>query len=135
MAMSRPNSPQRSRLATALFAALLVPASAAYAQQDTSSQDASQEQATATTDQSAKQLNKVVVTGSLIPQTELETFTPLTIISAEDIQARGFTSVADVLQATSFATGGVQRSAERRVGKECGRTCRSRWCPYHEKKK
>lgn len=106
--MSRPNSPQRSRLATALFAALLVPASAAYAQQDTSSQDASQEQATATTDQSAKQLNKVVVTGSLIPQTELETFKPLTIISAEDIQARGFTSVADVLQATSFATGGVQ---------------------------
>src|SRR3546814_16122199 len=25
----------------------------------------------------------------------------------------------------------VQRSAERRVGKECVRTCRSRWSPYH----
>src|SRR3546814_14283376 len=23
------------------------------------------------------------------------------------------------------------RSDERRVGKECGRTCRSRWAPYH----
>src|SRR3546814_4468318 len=23
------------------------------------------------------------------------------------------------------------RSEERRVGKECVRTCRSRWCPYH----
>src|SRR3546814_18668128 len=23
------------------------------------------------------------------------------------------------------------RSEERRVGKECGRTCRSRWWPYH----
>src|SRR3546814_12866021 len=23
------------------------------------------------------------------------------------------------------------RSEERRVGKECGRTCRSRWSPYH----
>src|SRR3546814_14224967 len=23
------------------------------------------------------------------------------------------------------------RSAERRVGKECGGTCRSRWSPYH----
>src|SRR3546814_21104879 len=23
------------------------------------------------------------------------------------------------------------RSAERRVGKECGSTCRSRWSPYH----
>src|SRR3546814_12638563 len=27
------------------------------------------------------------------------------------------------------------RSAERRVGKECVRTCRSRWSPYHAKKK
>src|SRR3546814_11848171 len=25
------------------------------------------------------------------------------------------------------------RSEERRVGKECVRTCRSRWWPYHEK--
>src|SRR3546814_12668034 len=28
-----------------------------------------------------------------------------------------------------------RRSEERRVGKECGSTCRSRWAPYHEKKK
>src|SRR3546814_19463944 len=27
-----------------------------------------------------------------------------------------------------------QRSEERRVGKECVSTCRSRWSPYHEKK-
>src|SRR3546814_17583740 len=27
------------------------------------------------------------------------------------------------------------RSEERRVGKECVRTCRSRWSPYHSKKK
>src|SRR3546814_10953032 len=26
------------------------------------------------------------------------------------------------------------RSAERRVGKECVSTCRSRWSPYHSKK-
>src|SRR3546814_21043270 len=35
--------------------------------------------------------------------------------------------------------GGVQlrsiRSEERRVGKECVSTCRSRWSPYHSKKK
>src|SRR3546814_15921960 len=34
--------------------------------------------------------------------------------------------------------GGVprqQRSEERRVGKECVSTCRSRWSPYHYKKK
>src|SRR3546814_16051495 len=29
----------------------------------------------------------------------------------------------------------VQRSEKRRVGKECGGTCRSRWSPYHKKKK
>src|SRR3546814_20366545 len=27
-----------------------------------------------------------------------------------------------------------RRSEERRVGKECVSTCRSRWSPYHEKK-
>src|SRR3546814_19228783 len=30
---------------------------------------------------------------------------------------------------------GLTRSAERRVGKECVRTCRSRWAPEHSKKK
>src|SRR3546814_210236 len=29
----------------------------------------------------------------------------------------------------------VGRSEERRVGKECVSTCRSRWSPYHQKKK
>src|SRR3546814_11769790 len=29
----------------------------------------------------------------------------------------------------------VARSEERRVGKECVRTCRSRWSPYHTKNK
>src|SRR3546814_9061669 len=28
----------------------------------------------------------------------------------------------------------IGRSEERRVGKECVRTCRSRWSPYNEKK-
>src|SRR3546814_4531751 len=30
---------------------------------------------------------------------------------------------------------GQDRSEERRVGKECVSTCRSRWSPYHSKKK
>src|SRR3546814_10810612 len=40
-------------------------------------------------------------------------------------------------QAKVFATqrfgrlGGCARSEERRVGKECVSTCRSRWSPYH----
>src|SRR3546814_15815653 len=31
--------------------------------------------------------------------------------------------------------GSMSRSEERRVGKECVSTCRSRWSPYHSKKK
>src|SRR3546814_17981725 len=31
-------------------------------------------------------------------------------------------------------SGAKPRSEERRVGKECVSTCRSRWTPYHEKK-
>src|SRR3546814_888550 len=32
-----------------------------------------------------------------------------------------------------FAANCVARSEERRVGKECVSTCRSRWSPYHQK--
>src|SRR3546814_21127262 len=39
---------------------------------------------------------------------------------AEPPSARGGTSALD-----------AGRSEERRVGKECVRTCRSRWSPYH----
>src|SRR3546814_18542322 len=34
----------------------------------------------------------------------------------------------------SFGSAGMMRSEERRVGKECVSTCRSRWSPYHSKK-
>src|SRR3546814_16889635 len=34
-----------------------------------------------------------------------------------------------------IASRNVIRSEERRVGKECVSTCRSRWSPYHKKKK
>jgi outer membrane receptor protein involved in Fe transport len=99
---------ERSRLSAALFAALVMPvAGAAFAQDAATAPDQTSQDQTSTTNK-ATTLDKVVVTGSLIPQTQLETFTPVTIISAEDLQTRGFTSVADALQQSSFATGGVQ---------------------------
>ncbi|HET6434492.1 MAG TPA: TonB-dependent receptor [Xanthomonadaceae bacterium] len=95
------NGLQPSRLSAALFAALLMPVTgAAFAQDANAQQD--QDQAKAST------LDKVIVTGSLIPQTEIETFKPVTVISAEDLQTRGFSSVQDALHDSSFATGGVQ---------------------------
>src|SRR3546814_15771482 len=37
--------------------------------------------------------------------------------------------------ADALMAGLATRSEERRVGKECVSTCRSRWAPYHSKKK
>lgn len=90
------NRLRRSRLSTALLVASLMPVAGTAFAQDS---DASQ---------SATDIDKVTVTGSLIPQTELETFTPVTTITAEDIRSRGFTNVADVLQQSSMSTGGIQ---------------------------
>lgn len=103
MAIHRRPALLRSPLALAL-AALLLPAAAMA--QDQNAQAPQDQQ----TEGKAKDLDKVVVTGSLIPQTQVETFVPVTIISAEDIKARGFNSVAEVLQKSSFATGGVQNN-------------------------
>lgn len=62
----------------------------------------------ATKDESDESLQEVVVTGSLIPQRRQETSTPVMVISSDDMQLKGFTSVADALQRTSMATGAVQ---------------------------
>ena len=46
-----------------------------------------------------------------------------------------YTMCPDVLQFLTYMAGKTQhvklRSEERRVGKECGYQCRSRWSPYH----
>src|SRR3546814_9255089 len=45
---------------------------------------------------------------------------------APQLKAGGYQAVAICL-----LNAYVNRSEERRVGKECVRTCRSRWSPYH----
>ncbi|WP_386748836.1 TonB-dependent receptor plug domain-containing protein [Agrilutibacter niabensis] len=98
MAVSTTKRLQRHALSAALMSAMLLTANAALAQ----------ETPQASEDQQATELDKVVVTGSLIPQTTLETFKPVITISAEDIKNRGFNSVQEVLSNASVATGGVQ---------------------------
>ena len=93
MSSSKASRLKRHRLTAAVFAAIVLPAAGSALAQD-------QEQ--------PKELDRVTVTGSLIPQTDIETATPVMVISAEDIKARGFTSISDVLSKSSFATGGVQ---------------------------
>jgi len=58
--------------------------------------------------QDQKSIAEVVVTGSLIPQTKVETATPVTVISNVDIQQRGFADIAEALQRASFSTGSIQ---------------------------
>jgi iron complex outermembrane receptor protein len=55
-------------------------------------------------------LQEVVVTGSLIPTTQQQTFTPMMTITNEDIQAKGFSDVAEALQRLSYSTGSIQNA-------------------------
>src|SRR3546814_865468 len=50
------------------------------------------------------------------------------VLAAEDATQGEVDEAARVLQ---LAVGQLERSEERRVGKECVSTCRSRWSPYH----
>src|SRR3546814_16599584 len=60
---------------------------------------------------------------------------------ARDYARRGCPTRPEQIIVTSGAQNGLTlvlraltRSEERRVGKECVSTCRSRWSPYHSKK-
>ena len=98
---------QKKLLATAVCAALAWPLAASIAQaQETGA--ASAQDPTTQRDQEAKDLDRIVVTGSRIPRSELETSSPVFSISAEEIQKQGFRNVSDVLRAQPLATGSVQ---------------------------
>lgn len=92
---------KKKLLSTAICAALISPLAigSVYAQEQTES-----------TSDKTTELDKVVVTGSLIPQAEIETATPVQSITAEEIKRQGFRDVYDVLRSQPMATGAVQDS-------------------------
>src|SRR3546814_15689898 len=57
--------------------------------------------------------------------------------SASDPDAGGAfpVTIEHIYGTTVIPEAPERRSEERRVGKECVSTCRSRWSPYHSKKK
>ena len=55
-----------------------------------------------------QELETIQVTGSRIPRAQIEGPAPITVITAEQIQSSGFTSVPDVLRSLSQASGSVQ---------------------------
>jgi iron complex outermembrane receptor protein len=71
--------------------ALLLPSTFANAQENTGTQ--------------SKSVEKIQVTGSRIKRTDLESASPVSIISAEDISLGGFTSVEQVLQQSTASSG------------------------------
>src|SRR3546814_11565166 len=60
---------------------------------------------------------------------------PWRFFDAKRTLAEGLTYDADAVERTKGRPLTEGRSEERRVGKECVSTCRSRWSPYHKKKK
>ena len=89
---------QRSRLSSALIAALLMPVAGVAFAQNTGSSDAER------ADQAATNLDKVTVVGSRIKRAEVEGPAPVTVISRADIEREGFQSVGDMLQTLSQNT-------------------------------
>ena len=100
MSVRNPSALKRSRLSAALITALVVPfAGSAFAQDAGSTTQESQ--ATST-------LDKVTVTGSRIKKAEIEGPAPVTVITAEDIEKQGFSTVYDALNTLTEFTGSVQ---------------------------
>ena len=97
----------KSKITVAILAALALGYTSAYAQSapgDTGQQnDAAQQNGSqAPNAAKAKRLKEVVVTGSLIPQTQIETAQPIITITADQLKARGFATVAEALQQSSL---------------------------------
>ncbi|MGH8158686.1 MAG: TonB-dependent receptor domain-containing protein [Rhodanobacter sp.] len=95
---------QKTMLATAVAAALMLQAWTAFAQDANTTQD---------TDK-AKQLDTVTVTGSRISNPNVFSPTPVSVLTAADIKATGATNIGDVMTtipqlATTFTMGNSTR--------------------------
>jgi iron complex outermembrane receptor protein len=89
----------KNRLAIALAGGLLLPAAGSVL-----AQNAPPSAPTQTTN--TKQLQTIVVTGSAIPRVDVETPSPVTVITAQQIERSGLTTVSDVVRAISADNSG-----------------------------
>ncbi|MFD0725929.1 TonB-dependent receptor plug domain-containing protein [Lysobacter brunescens] len=94
---------RRQPLSAAILTTLLL--SGASFAQDTSTNPLQDEQAPSGEQQN---LDKIVVTGSRIKRAEVEGPTPVTIVTAAEIEKQGFGTVYDALNSLSQFTGSVQ---------------------------
>ncbi len=97
---------KRKLLVAAIASALMLPLIATTAM----AQQTSQISPTKAKKEKVQKLKKIIVTGSLIPQAQIETASPTITLTAGDIQRQGFSSVYQALRAQPLATGAVQGS-------------------------
>ncbi len=97
---------QRNLLAAAIGAVLVLSSvpKLAFAQDAQADADKQKEA------EAASEMETIRVTGSLIPQAQRETASPLTVITSADIERQGFRNVYDALRSQPLATGAVQDS-------------------------
>jgi iron complex outermembrane recepter protein len=89
----------KNKLFLALAGALLLPV-AAFAQSASQSAPSDSDQS------NAKQLQTITVTGSALPRVDIETPSPVTVISAQQIERSGLTTISDVVRSISADNSG-----------------------------
>ncbi|SFS17399.1 iron complex outermembrane recepter protein [Dyella sp. OK004] len=92
---------KRNKLALALVGLMLAPASAVFAQSTAPAQTSNPPPP-----EQAKQLQTITVTGSAIPRIDVETPSPVTVITATQIARSGLTTVSDVVRSISSDNSG-----------------------------
>lgn len=99
---------KRHQLTAALSAALLMPACGVALAQEGQEAQANPQATSEASSSSTTQLDKVTVVGSRIKRAEIEGPTPVTVITADDIEKQGFSTVYDALTTLTQFTGSVQ---------------------------
>src|SRR3546814_18804604 len=72
-----------------------------------------------------------IAVNKLMPQLSDEDFEKDEKARSVTFTETGANHMEELLRAAGLIEEGGLRSEERRVGKECVSTCRSRWSPYH----
>lgn len=97
---------QRSRLTSALLAALILPMAGAAFAQDASNQEEAPQASQNTSGTGQQELDRVQVVGSRIKRSEVEGPAPIVVISREQIAREGFQTVGDMLQTINQGSSG-----------------------------
>ena len=90
---------KRNKLALALAGLLLAPLASNALAQSAQSPDNSDQQG-------AKQLQTITVTGSAVPRIDVETPSPVTVLTAQQIERSGLTTLSDVVRSISADNSG-----------------------------